>query len=96
MKMPAIGLPYVLAGGAVLAALLYVGAKGVKGAAQSVAGGAVDLADGLITGTVTGVGEAVGIPQTNLTKCEQAKAEGRTLDASFACPAVDFLKYVFN
>jgi hypothetical protein len=96
MKLPAIPLPYMLAGGAVLAALLYVGAKGVKGAAQGAASAAVDLADGIVTGTVVGVGEAVGIPQTNQTACERAKAEGRTWDASFNCPAGDFLKYLWK
>ncbi len=56
----------------------------------------VDLVDGVVSGAVTTAGEAVGIPKTNLTECEKAKAEGRTWDASFACPAADFLRYVFN
>lgn len=43
-------------------------------------------------GVVIGIGEAVGIPQTDATLCEQAIAEGRYWDASFYCPAGTFLK----
>lgn len=43
-----------------------------------------------------GVGDAIGVPRTNETECERAKREGRTLDASFACPAGDFLEYAWN
>lgn len=42
-------------------------------------------------GAIEGVGLAVGIPRTNLTECERAKREGRWWDASFACPAGDFI-----
>jgi hypothetical protein len=38
----------------------------------------------------------VGVPPTNLTACQRAIAEGRTWDASFACPAKDFLSYAFG
>lgn len=96
MKLPAIPMPYLIAGGAVLAVLLWTGSKGAKGTGQAIGGAVVDLTNGVITGTVTSAGELFGIPVTNMTECEKAKAEGRTLDASFACPAGDFLKYVFN
>lgn len=96
MKPIAIPTPYLIAGGAVLTALLWVGAKGAKGAGQALASGAIDLADGVISEPVFVVGEAMGIPRTNLSECEKAKQEGRTLDASFQCPAGDFLKYLFN
>lgn len=91
-----ISTPILIAGGAVAAALAYVAIKGGKGAGAALGSAAVDMADGVVSGAVTTVGEAVGIPQTNLTECERAKAEGRTWDASFACPARDFLSYVFN
>lgn len=65
-------------------------------AAAGVAGVVVDAAAGAATGTVLGIGDAIGVPRTNLSACEQAKAEGRTWDASFACPAGDFLSYVFT
>lgn len=42
-------------------------------------------------GAIEGVGLAVGIPRTNLSECQRAKAEGRWWDASFACPAGDFI-----
>lgn len=42
-------------------------------------------------GAIEGIGLAVGIPRTNMTKCEQDKAAGRWWDASFSCPAGDFL-----
>ena len=63
---------------------------------ETVGSAAVSTIVGAGTGVVLGAGEAVGIPRTNMTECERAKAEGRTWDASFACPAGDFLKYVFN
>lgn len=87
---------YVIAGGAVLAALAYVAMRGTKDTGQAIGGAVVDLADGVIGGAVTGAGQIVGIPATNPTECERAKAEGRTWDASFACPASDFLSYWWN
>jgi hypothetical protein len=42
-------------------------------------------------GAVEGIGLAVGIPRTDATRCARAKAEGRWWDASFDCPAGDFL-----
>lgn len=74
-----------------------------KGPAQAVAEWSLDL--GAMAGTavvnaaaggVIAVGQAVGIPRTNMTECEKAKAEGRTWDASFACPASTFLSYLWN
>lgn len=57
---------------------------------------AVNAAGGLAGGVVEGIGEQVGIPVTNQTECERAIAEGRTLDASFACPAGTFLSSLFT
>jgi hypothetical protein len=90
------GTIYLIAGGAVAAAALYVIWKGPKAAAAQIGGAAVDAVDGVIGGVVVGIGERVGIPQTNLTECQKAQAEGRTWDASFACPAADFLRYVWR
>lgn len=90
-------LPYIVAGLAVGAAVLWVMSKGgAKEAGEAIGGALVDATDGVLKGTVTSVGQLAGIPATSMTECEKAKAEGRTLDASFACPATDFLKYVFN
>lgn len=96
MKTPTITTPYLIAAGAVAAALLWASSKGAKGTGQAIASGAIDLADGVISEPVFVVGEVLGIPRTNLSECDKAKAEGRTLDASFKCPAGDFIKYLFH
>lgn len=88
--------PYLIAGGAVLAALLWAGARGAKATGASIGTAAVDLADGVVSGAVVGTGQLIGIPATNVTECDRAKAEGRTWDASFACPAKDFLTYLWK
>lgn len=77
-------------------AIAYYVAKNAKAAGTAIGGAAVDFTDGVVSGAVNGVGSMVGVPMTNLTECQRAKIEGRTWDASFACPASDFLKYVFN
>lgn len=92
---------YIIAAALVGGALLWrlknrIEQGGAVGIGEAVGGAAVDLANGVITGTVTGVGQAVGIPKTNMTECEKAKAEGRTWDASFACPAGDFISYLWK
>ena len=88
-----------LAGSAlvVLGLVVFVVSKGgLTGAGKSlgtaVAGGAL----GAVDGVVVGIGGAVGIPETNLTECERAIKEGRTWDASFACPAGTFIRSIFN
>ena len=55
-----------------------------------------EYAGAAAVGAVEGIGLAVGIPRTNMTECERAKAEGRWWDASFACPAADFVSGVWN
>jgi len=56
--------------------------------------GLVNAADGLVSGTVKGVGSLVGVPDTDEQKCAAAMAAGRTWDASFYCPAGTWLKYI--
>ncbi len=80
----------------VAALVVYVIVRGPAGIIKDAAKGAVRVADATVAGTVTGVSSAVGIPDTDAAKCAKAQAEGRTWDASFACPAGDFLKYVFS
>lgn len=95
MKVPSI---YLLAGGAVLVAVLYVSTR-PKGWASELAwtagSTAVDMADGLIGGAVNGIGDLVGVPRTDMTACERALSEGRKWDASFACPASKFIGSFF-
>lgn len=69
-------------------------AGGVGQIAQDVAAGAVGAAGDAASGVVLGVGDVVGIPRTNESECEKAIREGRTWDASFACPAGRFIEYL--
>jgi hypothetical protein len=94
---------YILGAGAVVAALAWIAYRKVQSGesfgytvGSEIANGAFDMADGVLTGTIEAIGEKVGVPKTNLTECERAKLEGRTWDASFACPATDFVKYLWN
>ena len=64
------------------------------GMGEAVAGATWGAVDGAVSGVALTLGDKIGVPRTNMTECEKAKAEGRTLDASFACPALDFLDYV--
>ncbi len=77
---------------AAVGVLAWVSRKGVKEAASAAVGVVNDAA----AGVVVGIGQAVGIPATNDSACEKAKREGRTWDASFACPAGDFIGYLFR
>lgn len=88
--------PYLIAGGAVLAALVYVASKGARETGAAIGAAAVDLVDGAVSGAVVGIGERVGIPATNVSQCERDKAAGATWAASFSCPAADWLRYVIN
>lgn len=78
------------AGLAVVAVGVLIAKKGVAGAAAAAVGAVGDAA----AGTVVGIGQVIGIPATNETECERARREGRTWDASFACPAGTFLSYL--
>lgn len=86
MKMPALTQQNLIIGGVALV-VLFVALKGFKGAAKATTKAAVNLADGAIAGTVVGVGEAFGIPDTNQTQCEKDLAAGNKWAASFSCPA---------
>jgi hypothetical protein len=67
---------------------------------QSRLGNIVQAAPGFIADTaaagVVGTGQVFGIPATNETECQKALREGRTWDASFACPAGTFIRSVFD
>lgn len=83
--------------------LLGVGVVGVMLLASYIKGHAGEMAAAIPhvvadagAGLVIGTGEVLGIPRTNETECQAALREGRTLDASFACPAGTFLGSVFG
>lgn len=63
----------------------------VQEVAATVANAAAGAVGNVASGAVLGVGDAVGVPRTNETACAAALREGRLWDASFACPASDFL-----
>lgn len=94
--MGAISRTYLLAGGAILAALAFVALRGAKGSGAAIGSAAVDMVDGTIAGVVETIGEKVGIPRTDETRCQAAKRQGDTWAASFHCPAGDFLEWVYN
>lgn len=91
-----ISTPILIALGVVGVAALVVAGKGAKATGEAIGGAVVDMADGALSGVVLGVGDLVGVPRTDETECERAKREGRTWDASFACPAGNFISYVFS
>lgn len=82
----------LLAAGAI-AAIAYVVKKngGLAGVAAGAASALVGAVGDAASGAVLGIGDVLGVPRTDMTECERALAEGRTWDASFACPASDFL-----
>lgn len=99
MKIPALaeletGVVIALAVGAAVAVFLFV--RNARTVARGVVNGAASLAGDVAAGAIEGVGEQVGVPRTDVDKCAAAKAAGNSWDASFYCPAGDFLKFVFS
>lgn len=95
---------YLIAGGIAVAgiAFFYLYGKGdtpgggfFQDVGEGAAEAAIDLVDGVVSGGAIAIGDKIGIPRTNMTECEKALAEGRTWDASFACPAGTFIKSFF-
>ncbi|WP_322400375.1 hypothetical protein [Massilia luteola] len=83
------------AGVAALVLLVLIKKKGAAAdAGQALGEAAANAAGGAVAGVAEGLGDQIGIPRTDMTECERAMAESRTLDASFACPAGDFLGYI--
>lgn len=78
-----------LALAAVIVAGAWVYARGLRQVAADLVGGAADVA----AGAVEGIGDAVGVPRTSAQQCELDIAAGRVWDASFSCPAGQFLEW---
>lgn len=91
MKIDARTLLIIALVGAAGYALYTVKKKGVAGAAADVGAAVGEAVVQVGVGAVEGVGQAVGIPKTDMTECQKAIAEGRTWDASFSCPAGTFI-----
>lgn len=89
MKLPALPWWAYAAAGAVL---LVVVNRATGGAAARGLGAAVGQAiPDAAAGVVLGLGDGLGVPRTDESECERAIREGRTWDASFACPAGRFI-----
>lgn len=86
--------PLYLWGGA--AALLAVFLLTRKGFAEVIAKGAAGVVAGAAVGTVKGVGEVVGIPDTNADQCTIDLANGDGWAASFSCPAPRYAAWVIG
>lgn len=69
-------------------------AGAVVGKVGQVAGQVADAGGTIVAAPILGAGDVLGLPRTSRTACDQAKAEGRVWDASFACPALEFLGYI--
>ena len=85
---------YILAAIALAGAFYYVKKNGVQGITYNLAGAAVDAVNGVVTGTVVGLGQVVGIPATNMTQCQKDMANGNKWDASFSCDASTYISWL--
>jgi hypothetical protein len=104
MKVPEIPTSYLLAGGAVIAALWYIKSKGAAGIGRDIAAGTIELVDSVVSETVIAGAEVVGIPRTDKTECQKRIEEFRaapwyeqaylSFGVSANCSAGDYLKFV--
>lgn len=85
----------IIAAGAGIGLLALLAMRGLQ--TQGAAGLGAAVGRSVIdagAGVVIGIGEAVGIPATEQTACQRAKAAGDLWEASFACPAGDFISWM--
>lgn len=87
------GTAKLMLAAAAVVAIAFVVKKngGMQGVAAGAASALVGAVGDAASGAVLGIGDVLGIPRTDMTECERALAEGRTWDASFACPAGTFI-----
>lgn len=81
----------IVVGGVAL--VVYLALRGFGGVAKDVTKAAVNTATGAAAGVVVGAGQAVGIPDTDQARCEDAIARKDYWDASKFCPAGRFLEF---
>lgn len=65
----------------------------VQKIASSAAGAAAGAADSVIGGTVTGIGQAIGVPLTNHQRCQIAIDSGDFWEASKYCTASELFAW---
>jgi hypothetical protein len=80
----------ILLGVGVLA--FFLAPKIIGSVAKSAAETAVTVPGELFEGAVVGIGKQVGIPETNIDKCQAAIAANDMWEASFQCPAATYLQ----
>ena len=85
----------IIAAGAGLGLLALVALRGLQtGAAKDLGAGVAKAVADAGAGVVVGIGDVVGVPETDVTACQRAKAARDVWGASFACPAGEFLSWV--
>jgi hypothetical protein len=83
----------ILIGGALVVGG-YIFLRGFGGVAKDVTKAAVDTAGGVVAGVAVGVGDMVGLPETNVDLCELAISKGEYMSASIHCGAPRFIKFL--
>lgn len=64
--------------------------------AKQSAQAAVNAATGAATGAVVAIGQQVGVPPVNASKCKADILAGDAWNASFDCDMATYLRYVWN
>lgn len=89
MKAPAVSIDGV-AGLLMVGAALYVVAVGPAEAVKRLSA----TLSSLFPVAVTGIGSGLGIPETDSEQCKLAKRAGDAWEASYRCPAADYIAWV--
>lgn len=89
MKIPT--TPLYLYGGAAALGLGLIWWATRAGNAAKLAQGTVRVAGEVTSGTIKGLGQVVGIPDTDKTQCQKDMEAGNYWAASFSCPAGDYI-----
>lgn len=91
----AISQDKLIVGGLVLI-VGYIAYRGFGGVAKDVSRAIVNTTDGVIGGTVTGIGTSFGIPETSKSQCETDISHNGYWDASFSCPAKRYAQFLLT
>jgi len=89
LSLKSIPTPVWIIGGVAL--VLIIGGPKLT---QAITRRITDAADAAAGEVVNRAGEAIGIPRTNMDQCRADIAAGRNWDASFSCPAGDYVRWM--
>jgi len=81
----------IIGGVAVLGLWLLL--RGFGGVAKDATRAVINVGSGAVAGVTVGLGEVVGLPDTNLSQCEIDIKNGDYWAASVSCPAARFIEY---